>query len=362
MTQYYLGIDLHKVFAYWHLTNTSGEVLWSGKVSANEKDTKTRLALLPVSLARTVAAIESVEHYGWYANILIECGVGEVKLANPYKLRLIAENPLKNDKKDAEIIASYLRSGTLPESYLAPADIRDLRELVRTRMYLAKGRTSAKIRIRNALSKHDLTCRYKDIDGERARAWLTNTVLPTESRREVESLLRLITSLDNEIADFEVAMKERAKHYPEVKTLKTIPGIADIRALIIMAEVGDFSRFPNTNKLAAFAGLVPRSYSSGGKERLGRITKRGSSLLRHAMVQAAQQAHPKWGELYIFYTNIKERTHTGAAKVALARKMLGICWHLVQKNEPFRARSPIEPASSVDKSMIVIPRVAHHLR
>jgi transposase len=348
-TKYYLGIDLHKVFAYWHLTNNNGDMLWQGKVRSNEKDTRFKLDMLSVPLGETVAAIESVEHYGWYANILTGCGVGKVKLANPHKLRLIAENPLKNDKKDAEIIASYLRSGTLPESYLAPKEIRNLRELVRTRMYLAKHRTSAKIRIRNALSKHGLACRFKDIDGDKARVWLKNVLLPEDHKREVKSLLNFITAINTEVELFETEMKKRAKQYPEVKILKTIPGIADIRALIIMAEVGDFSRFPNTHKLSAFAGLVPRSFSSGGKERLGRITKRGSSLLRHAMVQAAQQAHPKWGELYTFYEGVKERTHTGAAKVALARKMLGISWYLVRKNEPFKARSSIEPIGSVNE-------------
>ena len=324
-------------------------MLWQGKVRSNEKDTRSKLGMLSIPLNNTVAAIESVEHYGWYANILSECGVGEVKLANPHKLRLIAENPMKNDKKDAEIIAQYLRSGTLPESYLAPKEIRDLRELVRTRMYLARNRTSAKIRIRNALSKHGLSCSCRAIDGGKAREWLKTTPLLRDYALEVESLLNFISAIDSEILMFENEMKNRAKQYPEVKILKTIPGIADIRALIIMAEVGDFSRFPNPDKLAAFAGLVPRSYSSGGKERFGRITKRGSSLLRHAMVQAAQQAHPKWGDLYTFYESVKERTHTGAAKVALARKMLGICWHLVRKNESFKTRFAIEPAGSVNK-------------
>lgn len=118
MTHYYLGIDLHKVFAYWHVLSEAGETLWHGKVPSTEKHTRVKLKALGIPLDEVVAAIESVEHYGWYATILTECGVGEVKLANPHKLRLIAENPLKNDKKDAEIIARYLRSGTLPESYL----------------------------------------------------------------------------------------------------------------------------------------------------------------------------------------------------------------------------------------------------
>lgn len=344
---YYLGIDLHKQFAYWHLINEGGEILWTGKVPSTEEDTRKKLGGLDIPLGAVTAAIESVEHYGWYADILTKYGVGTVHLANPHKLRLIAENPLKNDKKDAEIIAQYLRSGTLPLSYLAPEEIRNLRELVRTRMYLAKQRTSAKIRIRNALSKHGLSCRYKDIDGDKAKVWLSMVDIPADHQREISSLLVVINTLTNEIVPFEAEMKRRGQAYPEVQILKTIPGIADVRSLIIMAEVGDFSRFPSPHKLVAFAGLIPRSFSSGGQERLGRITKRGSSLLRHALVQAAQQAHPKWGDLYTFKEVIKERKHTGAAKIALARKILTICWYLVQRNEPFVARFS-EPGGSVN--------------
>ena len=344
---YYLGIDLHKQFASWHCINNEGEVLWTGKVLTTEADTKARLEQLAIPLDAVTAAIESVEHYGWYSDVLVKYGVGTVLLANPHKLRLIAENPLKNDKKDAEIIAQYLRSGTLPLSYLAPEEIRNLRELVRTRMYLAKQRTAAKVRIRNALSKHGLICRYKDIDGEKAKVWLQQVTIPEDHRREINSLLSVMSTLTTEIDTFETEMKRRGQLYPEVKVLKTVPGIADVRALIIMAEVGDFSRFRSPHKLAAFAGLVPRSFSSGGQERLGRITKRGSSLLRHALVQAAQQAHPNWGDLYTFKARVKEQKHTGVAKVALARKILCICWYLVQRNEPFVARLS-EPGGSVN--------------
>lgn len=344
---YYLGIDLHKQFAYWHCINEAGDVIWSGKVPCTESDTNVRLQQLAIPLGSVTAAIESVEHYGWYADLLKQYGIGTVHLANPHKLRLIAENPLKNDKKDAAIIAQYLRSGTLPLSYLAPQEIRNLRELVRTRMYLAKQRSAHKVRIRNALAKHGLSCRYKDIDGQKAKAWLTTVTIPDEHRQEITSLLTVMQALTTEIEHFEGEMKKRGTQYPEVQILKTIPGIADIRALIIMAEVGDFTRFKRPEQLAAFAGLVPRSFSSGGQERLGRITKRGSSLLRHALVQAAQQAHPNWGDLYVFKTTLKEKRHTGAAKVALARKLITIAWYLVQRNEPFVARLS-EPSGGVN--------------
>lgn len=349
-TKYYLGIDLHKKFAYWHLTDNEGTLLWQGKVPTTVEATQKQLNKCGVSPKRIISAIESVESYGWYADLLESFGVGEVKLANPWKLRLIAENPLKNDKEDARIIAQYLRSGTLPESYLAPAHTRDLRELVRTRDYLVRVRTAAKVRIRSALAKHGLIGPFKDVDSVMCLEWLSKQELPKIFRSEISSLLKLITHLGKEITKYEILMKKQEKEYPEIKILKSVPGIGAVRALVMIAEIGDFKRFPHPNKLAAFAGLVPRSHSSGGKERLGRITKKGPSALRAAMVGAAQQARPTWGTLYTFFEDVKERHSggSGAAKVALARKLLTISWHLVRKNELFEARFAVEPVGSVN--------------
>jgi transposase len=345
---YYLGIDLHKKFAYWHLTEGNGELLWQGKVPTTKETTQKQLKECGVSPKQIISAIESVESYGWYADLLESFGVGEVKLANPWKLRLIAENPLKNDKEDARIIAQYLRSGTLPESYLAPKETRDLRELVRTREYLVRARTSAKIRIRSVLTKHGLDGPFEDVDSLKCLEWLSKQKLGPIYAHEIKALLKLITHLGREIKVYEQLMKKEEKNYPEIKILKSLPGIADVRALVMFAEIGDFSRFPHPDKLSAFAGLVPRSYSSGGKERLGRITKRGSSPLRAAMVGAAQQARQSWGDLYTFYEKIKAKSGQGAAKVALARKLLTISWYLIRKNEPFKARFAVEPRGSVN--------------
>ncbi len=349
ITKNYLGIDLHKQFAYWHLTDKNGELLWQGKVPTTKKDTKKRLKKCSVDLSQTISAIESVESYGWYADMLTELGVGEVKLANPWKLRLIAENPLKNDKEDARIIAQYLRSGTLPESYLAPKKTRDLRELVRTREYLVRMRTSAKIRVRSSFAKLGLIGPFKDVDSAKCIEWLSKQEIPKTYENEIDTLLKLIAQLRNDIECYESEMKKLEKEYPITQILKTLPGVGAVRSIIMVAEIVDYSRFSHPDKLASFAGLVPRSYSSGGKERLGRITKRGSSALRAAMVGAAQQARPAWGDLYIFYEKLKKKNGTtGAAKVALARKLLTISWHLVRKNEPFQARSIVEPIGSVN--------------
>jgi len=107
-----------------------------------------------------------------------------------------------------------------------------------------------------------------------------------------------------------------------------------------MAQVGDFSRFKTPEQLGSFAGLVPSSYSSGGRERNGGITKRGSPDLRWVMIEATNTVNPKrWGTLYDFYARVKSERGPKVARVALARKLLTIAWTLVnKKDEPFTAR------------------------
>jgi len=336
MDKYYLGIDLHKRFAYWHLCTKEGEELWRGKVATTKVTTQKALKRCGVSPKDIVSVIESVESYGWYADLLTSLNVGEVRLANVWKMALLTKNHLKNDKRDAGILAKYLRANILPESYLAPKETRELRELVRTREYFVRMRTSSKIRIRSALAKQGLICKATDVASATFEQWLKEQEIPDFYKDEISSLFRTITHLDAEIAKCEAAMKKEAKKHPEIKILKSVPGIGDIRALIIKAEVGDFNRFSHPDKLTAYAGLVPSSHSSGGKEHFGRITKRGPKYLRYAMIGAVQTINPSWGELYTAYEVKKEAGGSGRAKVKIARKLLKICWYLVRKTNHLR--------------------------
>ncbi len=336
--KYYLGIDLHKRFAYWHLSTQEGDILWEGKVPTDKEATEKALTKCGIAPEAIVSAIESVESYGWYADLLTSLHVGEVKLANPWELSLLTKSPLKNDKRDAETITKYLRGGILPESYLAPKETRELRELVRTREYFVRMRTSAKIRIRSALAKQGLICKAADIISPTSFMWMKEQDIAKNYREEIGSLCNTISSLNKEIATYKHLMKQEAKKHSEIPILKSIPGIGDIRALIIKAEVGDFSRFPHPDKLTAYAGLVPSSHSSGGKERFGRITKRGPKLLRYAMVGAVQTINASWGDLYTAYEKKVEQSGSGRAKVKVARKLLKIAWYLVRKNEPYIVR------------------------
>jgi transposase len=334
---HHLGIDLHKEFGYWTLMNDEKQVLFKGKVVTKEESVKKAVASLGVPPESVQCAIEPVSQWGWYSDILADQGL-HVKLVDVYKSKLIAGTKLKNDKVDSRILAELLRSNFLPEAYLAPKETRELRELLRWRIFLTRIRARLKNRLTAMVFHHGLICPKADMFGKSGRVWLEEQKLSPLHSEERQSLLRVFDSITPEIDKASTFIKEKAEADETTKILMTIPGIGAFTAMVMMAEIGTFERFPSPEKLSCFAGLIASSYSSGGKLRFGRITKRGSPHLRWAMIEATNTVRPSWGHLYDFYSRIKVKKGGKVARVALARKMLSIAWILVKKKEPFQAR------------------------
>jgi transposase len=336
---YSLGIDLHKRFAYWTLINAEHKILWEGKVITDTEKTQEAAASLPVPLQECRAVIEPVDLWGWYAELLEDCGL-TVVLANSLQVALIAKSRMKYDRIDSKILAELLQTGYLPTSYLAPRETRDLRELIRSHVSLVAIRTKLKNRIHAVLSKEGKIPKVTDLYGKRGLAWLQAQTLRPVHRAEIDSRLRVIDSVNMELKTIGKEISFRAKHDADTTILATMPGIGLFTALLLKAEIGSFDRFPNPESLASFSGLITSSRSSAGKLRYGRITKQGSKYIRWSLVQSASLVNSKWGYLFEFFERIKEKRGPKVARIALARKMLTIAWHLVKKKEPFRASFP----------------------
>jgi transposase len=356
MKSYHLGIDLHKSFGYWTIIDSDKNKLFQGKVPTTERDTLKTLASLPINSCDIQAGIEPVSQWGWFAEILEKQGV-EVKLIDPAKTKLIAASKLKHDKVDSEIIADLLRIDFVATAYLAPQAVRDLRELLRWRMFFIRLRSSIKNRVHSVLWKHGLESPTTDLFGKKGRAWLPQQTFHKLYGEEVTSLMQTIDWMNGQIKELDILVKRKAETDERARTLMTIPGVAELTALTIVAEVGDFERFKTPEQLASYAGLVSSSHSSGGKMRFGHITRKGSPFLRSIMVEAACQIRPSGGYLYDFYERIKDRKGAKTARVALARKMLTVMWCLVKKKEPFLAH--FLGGSGNMKSGDLVARVVH---
>ncbi len=186
------------------------------------------------------------------------------------------------------MLAHLLRSNLLPASYIAPREIRDIREVLRYRASLVAIRVSLKNKIHALLSKNGILFPYTNVLGKKGQLFLKNLQLRDSYRQCLDGYLRLAETLKTLIEELETTIVMLAEKNDQAMLLTTIPGIGYFSALLIVSEIGDIQRFPSAKKLCSYAGLVPRVYSSGGKTRYGSITKQGSRWLRWILVETSK--------------------------------------------------------------------------
>lgn len=336
-TTHYLGIDLHKKTSYWTLMNKEREIVYRKNLFTSKEGVEQGIREMGVEPTVVEAAIEPVSQWGWYGDLLEKAGF-TVHLVDAYKTKLIAASKLKNDRVDAKILAELMRTNFLATAYRAPIETRDLREFMRHRAFLVRMRSSIRGRMHQILWKHGIQSPYSDLLGKKGAEWFATLPLTSQYDTERNDLLTLWRTFSDHVTQYDERCRFRVSQSPEAGILMSIPGIGVITALTMLAEIGDYTRFHSPEKLASFAGLVSSSHSSGENTRLGHITHRGSVWLRTAMVEATTTVNPRWGYLYDFYKRISEKKGSKVARVALARKVLVVSWHLIKTKKPFDPR------------------------
>ena len=234
--------------------------------------------------------------YGWYwaADTLAAAGA-KVHLAHPLGVKAFAYRRVKNDERDAADLADLLRMGRLPEAWIAPGEIRDLRELTRYRIKVVRLRTSCKDQVHAVLAKLGIEVTCSDIFGVAGSAWLDGLVLGQPYAGKVASLRTLAAGLTAEITLLEAAIAGLLEHHDGYRAIQALPGIGPVLAAVLVAEIGDITRFAAPARLCSWAGLTPRHRESDVKVRRGHITKQGSPLVRWALAGAIQHVpagHP----------------------------------------------------------------------
>jgi transposase len=231
------------------------------------------------------------------------------------------------DKVDAAILAQLLRADLLPEGWIAPAEVRQLRTLLRHRASLVRLGTQQRNRIHAVAADHgyDRSASYWTGPG---RGWLAELDLPAASREIVADCLAVIDGLAPVIERIDGELRQHAKAGPRVKVLTTLPGVGQFTALVMVAEIGDISRFPSARKLASWAGLTPTVRGSDLTVRHGHISKQGSAWLRWVLNQAAQTAK-RSPDFAGTYAAIAKRRGTKIATIAVSRKLLTRAYHLL---------------------------------
>jgi transposase len=333
----YVGVDLHKKVITACVMDANRKIVRESKLYPNEPD---RIGAFFASLGEYQVVLEATSNYSWFV-ALLEPTAARVVLANPAKMRVIAESTKKTDKLDARVLAEFLARDMVPAAYMPTPRQRQHRALVRHRQYLRGRATAVKCKIRHILADSNADRRdlFSAAVGE---AYLKALKLDDVDRFRLSDLWREWESIERRLKETAGEIKAFAKQAPRAEAearalLKTAPGVGTITAEAVLCELGDVRRFKDAKAVCAYAGLVPIVRQTGGKRsRDGRITKQGSGLLRWALVEAAWRLvalSPRWAAVY---QRIKGRSGAKRAIVAVARKLLCVLYAMLRDAQPYR--------------------------
>ena len=327
MERQYVGIDLHRRRSVIVRMTGEGEVLETVRIDND-----------PVALSLELAkagpdpevALEAC--YGWYwAADVLQAEGANVHLVHPSGLHW-GNRRVKNDERDATELAQRLRRDDLPEAWIAPPALRELRELVRYRAKCVALRSGLKAQVHAVLAKEGVLPKLGELFGPVGQRFLDDVQLAHAYTVRVESLRDLIEVYDREVAMLEREIGKWLRDDKGYVAIQALQGVGKVMAAIFVAEIGDVTRFPTAAHLCSWAGLTPRHHESDTTVIRGPITKQGSTLVRWAAVEAVVRYHggdPIKGT----YRRLAERRGAKVARIAAARKLLTLVYYGLRDGE-----------------------------
>ena len=333
-----VGMDLHRRRSVLVRMTMGGRKLETVRI---ENSPAALRAVLARCGERPLVVLEAT--YGWYwaADVLAGAGA-EVHLAHPLGVKAFSYRRVKNDERDAADLADLLRAGLLPEAWIAPAQVRALREVTRYRHKLVGQRTSCKDQVHAVLAMLGIPVSHSDIFGTGGGLWLDQLVLPQPYAAKVASLRALIAVLDGQIALLGNQAAGMLAADPGYAAVRELDGIGPVLAAVICAEIGDITRFARAGQLCSWAGLTPRHRESDLKVIRGHCSKQGSRLLRWALTEAIQHqpagTRPRAARDAIIARRGKEARNI--AKTAAARVLLTQVFYALRDGHVRRAQDP----------------------
>jgi transposase len=344
----YLGIDQHARQITISLRNDDGDVLQARQVSTHPEKIQAFFQQLTRDRLQTddefIAVLEVCGFNDWLIRMLQDYRCQRVILIQPDDRK-----KRKTDRRDAAALSELLwvnRARLLahkPVRGLRQVDIaastdQANRRLTTLRKEARQARTRIINKIRHILRCHNLQWQMptKTFPTKPAIAWLKNLVLPEIDRLEMNHLLTDLDHVQQRFQELEKVIGERCGASQEAVLLSSMPGVAHFTATALACRVGRVERFPRSHSLANYWGLTPGCRNSGeNNQRLGSITKAGSSMARWLLAQVAHQALRKDARLREWFKQIKRRRGATIARVAVMRKLATIIWHMLKKRKTY---------------------------
>ena len=336
----YIAFDSHKRYTLASVEHPNGGRIREVRLPHERGALRRFLARCD---AGSPVALETIGSWYWIVDEIEQAGCVP-RLVHARKAKVMMGQLNKTDKLDARGLNKLQRTGTLPMVWIPPGPLRDLRDLPRTRMLLVRQRTQLKNRIHATLAKYALpVTEVADAFGKRGQTLIRERLahLPPHTAYATEQMLSHVEFLRGQIQALEDRMHEAAGCSVELDLLQTLPGVGFILAVVIAWEIGDVGRFATAEKLAAYAGTVPRVHASGGRTRYGRVRGDVNRTLRWAYVEAANSivaCRRRKPERFVsqLYTRIAAKRGHPKAIVAVGRHLAEATFWILTKGEPYR--------------------------
>jgi len=328
-----IGVDFSKRTSVYSVLDGNGQRIKRFKMENNPvlmKEFFEALGDEPKELT-----MEATRNWGLYYET-VKGHVDHFYLGHPLKMRAITQSETKNDSNDADLIAKLTRSGFLPKAHISGLETRQLRSLLRFRLFLVRQRTALRNQIQTLLDRNIWPCQrpgsFKNPLCQRGLLWLGSLELPERERFILDQALKSFFGLNRQIGDIERYAQAQSVELPGTEYLRTVPGFhrSKVHIYTVLLEIDDIHRFKKARNLAHYAGLIPREHSSGDKHRTGHLIKQANSHLRGAILESVFGAIAKDKTLRTYYQSVKIRRGSGAAIIATARKLSYAIYHVLK--------------------------------
>lgn len=327
----YTGIDLHKVNMVNQTIDSNGQVIAKQTVPCRRAEV---LAYFGSMEGPHLAVVESTGSWYWLADALKEAGV-ELVLAHALHVKAISYAKVKTDSVDAGMLAELLRVGLIPRAHQIAPELRELREVMRSRLRLVVRRTAGRVQVHSLAEKAGSALTAKAFQDPERLGQELQQVLDEGSWRSARCWLEQIKMLEGQIEELEHWLHQRLVPDERIQRLREVPGIGVITAYTLLTETGDMSRFPAPGNYFSYCRLVPGASNSGGKSR-HRGSKQGNRYLKAAYTEAAVRAVQWYPVVRAFYQRKMRRSGKRIARAIVAKELARIVWHMLHNDQPYR--------------------------
>jgi len=322
-----IGVDLHtRQQTIAMLDDETGELV-ERELPHEGHQVREFYAALPKPV---LVGVEATGSLHWFLRLLEELGI-EFRVGHPAQIRAAEPRKQKNDRRDARLLLTLLAENRFPAIWMPSREQRDLQTLLRHRDQLVRLRTRVQLSLQAVALNHGLR-RGHALWTRTGQHTLRALPLATHAGAQRDTLLALYPALESPIQALDREVEQQARQRAQAQRLMTHPGVGPITALATEVFLGDPRRFADGKAVASYVGMIPSERSSGGRQRLGRLSKQGNSLLRFLWGEAAIHAVRRDPELRRFYRRKLVQKGMGKARMAAARK-LGIRLWIMLRDE-----------------------------